>query len=82
MVEQPANRLKELCEAKHLERHDVCAHLRECGLPASEDTVRRLERGGAIPTKYLPALIALLECTTDRLLGYDRHSPADQKAAA
>lgn len=80
MIEQPTNRLKELREAKGLERHDVCAHLRGCRLPASEDTVRRLERSEElIPTKYFAALVELLDCSLEQLLGWDRD---DTRAAA
>jgi len=83
MIEQPTNRLKELREEKGLERHDVCAHLRECGLPASEDTVRRLERGeDLIPTKYFAALVELLDCTVDHLLGLDRKPASSGTRAA
>lgn len=84
LVEQePTNRLRELREAHGLERHDVCAHLRKCGLPGSEDTVRRLERGDElIPTKYLAALVELLDCTVEHLMGWDHQSPDEQARAA
>lgn len=83
MTEQHANRLKELREAKGIERYDICVHLRDCGVPTSDDTVRRLEdnRGGPIPSKYLAALVELFGCTVEHLMGWNRKSSETKVAA-
>lgn len=73
MIEAGRNRLREIREQTGKERYDICAYLR-----VSDDTVRRWEdnRGGPIPSKYIPALAAFLEVDTAFLMGWDRAEAA------
>lgn len=84
MVEQPANRLKEIREEQQVERLDIRNHLRAIGLPVSEDTVYRWDenRGGPIPTKYIQPLACFLEADPAYLMGWDRQPIESGKAAA
>lgn len=75
--EAAANRLREIREKTDKERYDVCAFLR-----VSDDTVRRWEdnRGGPIPSKYIPDLADFFEVEPAYLMGWD-NEPAEEAAA-
>jgi transcriptional regulator with XRE-family HTH domain len=69
MLSSSDNRLAEVRKATGKSRRDLAVLL-----DVTEDTIRRFEenRGGPIPSKYIPTLAALLGCTTDYLMGWDR----------
>jgi DNA-binding Xre family transcriptional regulator len=69
MVNPPKNRLAELMATKEVSRRDLAVDL-----DVTEDTIRRFEenRGGPIPSKYIPTLTRRLETETDHLMGWDR----------
>lgn len=77
MIEMPPNRLREFREKKGLARRDLAV-----AIDVTEDTIRRLEenRGGPIPSKYIPTLAALLETTPEHLMGWDRNSSMEAAA--
>jgi transcriptional regulator with XRE-family HTH domain len=66
----PQNRLREIREAKGLERYDIAAHMR-----LSADTVRRWEKE-LIPTQHVIPLARFLEVEPAHLMGWDREGAA------
>jgi DNA-binding XRE family transcriptional regulator len=78
MIEPASNRLASLREAAELDRRDLAG-----ALGVTEDTIRRLEVTTClIPSKYIPTLVALLQTTTDYLMGWDRSESSKQEASA
>jgi transcriptional regulator with XRE-family HTH domain len=71
MIDPQNNRLAELMESKGVSRPQLAALL-----DRTEDTIRRLEenRGGPIPSHFIPTLAALFEVTPEYLMGWDRDS--------
>ena len=69
MIETGDNRLRELREAKGLIRRDLAI-----ALDVTEETIRRFEdnRGGPIPSRYIPTLVSIFRTETDYLMGWDR----------
>ncbi len=74
VMEAPKNRVAELMASKGVNHRDLAVEL-----DVTEHTSRRLEK--SIPAKYIPALVAYFDCSSDHLLGLDRE-PATGKAAA
>jgi len=76
MIEPSNNRLRELREDTGLSRRDLAI-----ALDVTEETIRRFEdnRGGPIPSRYIPTLVGLLKTETDYLMGWGRD---DTRAAA
>jgi transcriptional regulator with XRE-family HTH domain len=77
MVDPPSNRLAEIRKSAGKSRRDLAVLL-----DVTEDTIRRFEenRGGPIPSRYIPTLATELGADPSRLMGWDRE-PASSKAA-
>jgi DNA-binding Xre family transcriptional regulator len=63
------NRLAELMDAKQVSSNELAGLL-----GVTEDTIGRFRanRGGPIPSKYIPTLAAELEVEPSHLMGWDR----------
>jgi transcriptional regulator with XRE-family HTH domain len=79
VINHPDNRLAELMEARGVSRRDLAV-----ALDVTEDTIRRFKenRGGPIPSKYIPTLVVELETEPSYLMGWDREAAESGKAAA
>jgi transcriptional regulator with XRE-family HTH domain len=66
---KPDNRLAEIRKASGKSRRDLAVLL-----DVTEDTIRRFEenRGGPIPSKYIPAIAACFGISVEHLMGWDR----------
>lgn len=69
MLKPPTNRLAEIRSETGKSRRDLAVLL-----DVTEDTIRRFEenRGGPIPSKYIPTLAAELGVQAEYLMGWDR----------
>lgn len=69
MINPPENRLADAMRAAGKSRSEVASLIGR-----TEDTVRRLEenRGGPIPSQFIPSLAAFLGCEREWLMGWDR----------
>lgn len=72
MVKESENRVAELMKERGVSLRDLAVEL-----DVTEDTARRLEK--RIPTKYLAALVAFFDCTSDHLLGLDRQPTSTEQ---
>lgn len=73
MINPADNRLAELMDGKEVSTNELAGLL-----GVTEDTINRFRanRGGPIPSKYIPLLVERLETTTDCLMGWDRTEAA------
>ena len=64
----PSNRLRQIREDCEFSRRDLATEIE-----VTEETIRRFEenRGGPIPSKYIPTLAAFLKVTPEYLMGWD-----------
>lgn len=78
MIDPPNNRLAEIRSAAGKSRRDLAVLL-----DVTEDTIRRFEenRGGPIPSKYIPTLAAEFGVDPSHLMGWDRLAATAQEAA-